>query len=121
MFPSHDQEELQTATPFYKTLQYDPTKAKEEVDGIDDKVIDEQTFQEYKAILTLYLQKIRHDKVKIRLLEVIFRDKNITSRKLAEHFNISHTGAWLQLKALKEDIQAFKREINKYDKLSNFK
>ena len=115
-----NKEELQTATPFYKTLQFDPRLMEAEADEIDEKVKEEAVYQERKAIIALFLQKSDLDKVQKRLLEVILKEGIITSRAVAKHFEISHTGAWLLLKKLKGDVQKFKKEINNYDKLNNF-
>lgn len=116
-----NKEELQTASPFYKSLQYDPRMIKAEADVISEKVKEEYIYQERKAILALYLEKVKHDKVKRRLLEVMLQHNIYQSRKVAAHFNISHTGAWILIKQLKGEIEKFKRELNKYDELNNFK
>jgi len=116
-----NKEELQTATPFYRSLQYDPRLLEKESDEISEKVKEEEIYQERKAIIALYLERVKHKKHKRRLLEVMLREKIISSRKVAEYFNISHTGAWLLIKEIKGDIQKFKKELNKYDNLNNFK
>ena len=116
-----NKEELQTATPFYRSLQYDPSLVKHEADSISEKVKEEEVYQERKAIIALYYQKADIDKAQKRLLEVMLRENIITSRVVAQHFDISHTGAWILIKQLKGDIQKFKKELNKYDKLNNFK
>lgn len=115
-----NKEELQTTAPFYKSLQYDYRILEAEADTIDEKIKEEEVYHERKAIIALYLEKVKNNKVQTRLLEVMLREKLLSSRKIAAHFNISHTGAWLLIKQLKGDIQQFKKELNEYDKKANF-
>lgn len=112
-------EELQTNR---NLVEFQPYMVEHEEDEISDKIKEHELYQEQKAIIALYRQRLcaDRDKVQLRLLDTMIKTNKITSRGLAEHFDISDTGAWKHLKKLKEDIRAFKIELNKYDKKNNF-
>jgi hypothetical protein len=79
-----------------------------EVEDTDlaEKIIQELRYNEQKNIVEIYRSQI-NDRVKLYFFQAYY-DKGIcTTRKIAEHFNISTASAHLLIVEMKEDIRRF--------------
>lgn len=91
-----------------------------EEDEIDEKIQLEEWYNNKKATLELYREKLkREDRVKLILLDRILQEKTTSSRQIAGYYNIPHLTVWSWYKEIKADLRKFEKDLNKYDKKNN--
>ena len=113
--------EIQTATPFENNIEFKPYMLNQEDDELNDKISFEMWLSDSRAVLDLYMVKIKSDKVKYRFLEVMIREKIHSVADLARYFNITYYGADKRYKEIVKELCEFRKELKHYNKLYNIK
>lgn len=92
-----------------------------EVDNCDlkEKILLEKWFNDRKALLALYRERIKVDKPKQIVLDKMIELKTTNSRKLGKHFGIHYLSAYAYIREIQEELQDFENEVNNYDKKNN--
>jgi hypothetical protein len=75
---------------------------------LQEKILYELKYNEQKTILELYRSQI-NDRVKQYFFEAYYDKQICTTRRIAEHFNISTASAHLLIVEMKDDIRRFKK------------
>ena len=98
--------ELLTQSPFRYNIEFKSFMLDiEDLSEVDELVNSEGWYAKRKSVISIYKESIKEDKIKHRFLEVMLREDKFSVRQLAEHFNISHTGAWNRVKEIKEELR----------------
>lgn len=102
-------------TPFERTqdVEAKPT----EVDDCEtlEKIKLEKWFNDKKAIIALYRERIKANKPKQIVLDKCLELKTTNSRTIGNHFNIHYLSAYAYIREIQEEIRLFEDEINNYD------
>lgn len=110
-----NRETLLTQTPFEGTADYEVKPV--EVDDCEtaEKVLIEKWFNNRKALLALYRERIKVDKPKQIILDKMIELRTTNSRKLGKHFGIHYLSAYAYIREIQEEIRDFEEEVNNYD------
>lgn len=110
---------LLTQTPFEGTQDKEAIPVEREDTQTQEKIELEKWFNDKKALLALYRERIRDDKPKQIVLDKILELQTTNSRKIGKHFDIHYLSAYAYIREIQEEIQDFEVEVNTYDKKNN--
>jgi hypothetical protein len=114
-----NRELLLKQTPFEGTEDFDAKPI--EVDDCEtlEKIRLEKWFNDRKALLALYRERIKVDKPKQIVLDKMIEFKTTNSRRLGKHFGIHYLSAYAYIREIQEEIRDFEEELNNYDLKNN--
>ena len=110
---------LLTQTPFEGTQDKEAIPVEREDTQTQEKIELEKWFNDKKALLALYRERIRDDKPKQIVLDKILELQTTNSRKIGKHFDIYYLSAYAYIREIQEEIQDFEVEVNTCDKKNN--
>lgn len=103
-----------------QTLSLELPDVEDDKTDIDFYINLEMWYQDRKSLLAMYLARPTTDKLKHRVLSVMLEHNIWSCTDIANHFDISRSGAWLIIRDLKDDIADFAKAVNDYDNFNNF-